>query len=74
MATAKIVRSDHGQTVELPEGISFRSEEVEVFRRGDEVVLKERDRTLAEAFQLISDLPLDEDRIDPPPQTRDHDR
>ncbi|WP_372423239.1 antitoxin [Salinarimonas chemoclinalis] len=74
MATAKVSRSDHGQTVQLPEGFSFKSDEVEVFRRGDEVVLKERNRTLA-ALAAIDRLPDDmvravEEAEDPPPQER----
>ncbi|MGJ3264336.1 MAG: antitoxin [Salinarimonas sp.] len=74
MATAKIIKSDDGQTVRLPKGISFRSDEVDVFRRGDEVVLKEQVKTLAEAYDLIVQLPLDADRVDPPPQVRDTER
>lgn len=75
MATAKVLKSDGGQTVELPKEFSFTSTEVEVFRRGDEVVLKERDRTRV-ALDAIDALPEDmiravEEADDPLPQERD---
>jgi antitoxin VapB len=40
MATARV--SADGQTVWLPKGFGFESDEVEVFRRGDEIVLREK--------------------------------
>lgn len=44
MATAKVFKSDGGQAVQLPKEFAFSSSEVDVFRRGDEVVLKESKR------------------------------
>jgi antitoxin VapB len=76
MATAKVFESDGGQAVQLPKEFAFSSTEVEVFRRGDEVVLKERpgqDRgeTLADAFDLIAELPAElAERRDRSPQRR----
>lgn len=43
----------------LPKGFRFRGNEVEIFRRGDEVVLREKDSNLARAFDLILGLPDD---------------
>jgi antitoxin VapB len=47
--------------------------EVEIFRRGDEVVLREKTRDMQRAFQLLADLPDDflrDGRNDAPPQKR----
>jgi antitoxin VapB len=41
MTTAKVFRSGNSQAVRLPKEFRFKAKEVEVFRRGDEVVLRE---------------------------------
>jgi len=50
MAFAKVFKSGKDQFVRLPMEFRFRSEEVEVFRRGKEVVLREKTRSLERAF------------------------
>jgi len=45
MQTAKVFRSGNSQAIRLPKEFRFRATEVEIFRRGDEVVLRERPRT-----------------------------
>jgi antitoxin VapB len=60
--TAKIFQSGNSQAVRLPKEFRFDSSEVEIFRRGDEVVLREKRRNLAAAFDALADLP--EDMID----------
>ena len=42
MATARVFKSGNSQAVRLPKAFRFRSAEVEIFRRGDEIVLRER--------------------------------
>lgn len=72
MATARVFRSGNSQAVRLPKQFRFESQEVEIFRRGDEVVLREKPRGMARAFELLASLPDDgEDRNDSPPQSRD---
>jgi antitoxin VapB len=47
---------------------------VEIFRRGDEIVLREKGKGLARAFEILANLPddfLPEGRHDAPPQERD---
>ena len=74
MASAKVFKSGNSQAVRLPKEFRFGSEEVEIFRRGDEVVLRERSKGMARAFELIADLPIDVDAIEEahsePPQRR----
>ena len=46
MSTARVFRSGNSQAVRLPKEFRFDSEEVEIFRRGDEVVLREKTLSL----------------------------
>lgn len=74
MTTARVFRSGNSQAVRLPKAFRFASSEVEIFRRGDEVVLKEKAQGLASAFHLLTELPDDfftEGRVDPPAQERE---
>jgi len=73
MATAQIVKSAQGQAVQLPDEFQFQGEEVEIFRRGDEVVLREKSKGLERAFELIANLPIENlaDDRDLPPQERE---
>ncbi len=41
MTTAKVFRSGNSQAVRLPKRYRFKGKEVEIFRRGNEVVLRE---------------------------------
>jgi antitoxin VapB len=61
MGTARVFRSGNSQAVRLPKEFRFKSKEVEIFRRGDEVVLREKDKTLVRAFELLASLPDDFD-------------
>lgn len=70
MATAKVFMSGNSQAVRLPKEFRIKGEEVEILRRGDEIVLRERRKDLAEAFDLICQLP-DFEREDAPPQERE---
>ncbi|MFZ0816761.1 MAG: type II toxin-antitoxin system VapB family antitoxin [Candidatus Sulfotelmatobacter sp.] len=58
---AKVFRSGNSQAVRLPKEFRFKAKEVDIFRRGQEVVLREKDKTLARAFDLIAGLPDDFD-------------
>jgi antitoxin VapB len=70
MITAKVFRSGNSQAVRLPKQFRFHSDEIEIFRRGDEIVLREKAKDLTRAFELLCDLP-DLDREDTPPQERE---
>ncbi|HEU0196186.1 MAG TPA: type II toxin-antitoxin system VapB family antitoxin [Nevskiaceae bacterium] len=68
MATARVFKSGNSQAVRLPKAFRFDSREVEIFKRGDEVVLRERRTNLADAFDLLAGLP--DDMIDAITQAR----
>jgi antitoxin VapB len=73
MGTARVFRSGNSQAVRLPKRFRFKSKEVEIFRRGNEIVLREKDGDIARAFDLLASLPEDLDlaeRKDDVPQTR----
>jgi antitoxin VapB len=59
MTTAKVFRSGNSQAVRLPKRYRFKGKEVEIFRRGNEVVLREKSDNLAHVFDLIMGLPDD---------------
>lgn len=54
MTEAAIFMSGNSQAVRLPKSFRFNGKSVEIFRRGDEVVLREKRQTLA---QVLKDLP-----------------
>lgn len=59
MGMARVFRSGNSQAVRLPKQFRFKSKEVEIFRRGNEVVLRERAGTMTRAFDLLAGLPDD---------------
>lgn len=59
MTTARVFKSGNSQAVRLPKAFRFNSGEVEIFRRGDEVVLREKPRTAAEIFDILASFPED---------------
>jgi antitoxin VapB len=74
MTTARVFKSGNSQAVRLPKGFRVASAELEIFRRGDEIVLREPAKGLSRAFELLANLPDDflaEGRHDKPPQPRE---
>lgn len=73
MKTAKVFRSGNSQAVRLPKSFRFRGKEVEIYRRGDEVVLREKEDSMVRAFELIASMKNDlvaADRENDLPQKR----
>jgi antitoxin VapB len=74
VATARVFRSGNSQAVRLPKEYRLKGTEVEIFRRGDEIVLREKAEGLVRAFEILSELPddfLSVGRDDTPPQERE---
>jgi len=72
---AKVFKSGNSQAVRLPKEMRFDVSEVEIFKRGDEVVLREKTRSLSDAFNLLTQMPDDfmaEGRQDDKPQEREN--
>jgi len=75
MGTAKVFRSGNSQAVRLPKEFRLKAAEVDIFRRGNEIVLREKtEDDMRRALDVIMELPEDvllaamED--DGPPQKR----
>lgn len=59
MTTARVFKSDNSQAVCSPNESRFSAGEVEIFRRGGEVILRERRPMPADAFRSLASLPDD---------------
>ena len=59
MNIAKIFKSGNSQAVRLPKEFQFDVTEVQIFRRGEEVVLKKRPRDMGRVFELLTELSED---------------
>lgn len=72
MTKARVFRSGNSQAVRLPKQFRLNTTEVEIFRRGDEIVLRETPRGMARIFDIIAEMPEDAFDIpsDGPPQKR----
>ena len=74
MRTTKVFKCGNSQAVRLPKDFSLDTDEVEIFKRNDELVIRKIPTNLAQAFRLLGNLPDDfmsDGRKDTPPQERD---
>ena len=74
MPIAKVFKSGNSQAIRLPKEFRFNTDEVEIFRRGDEIVLREKPRTVAEILAIFESFSKDfmaNGRDDQPPQERE---
>ncbi len=74
MAIARVFQSGNSQAVRLPKEFRVASDELEISRRGDEIILREKAKGLARAFEILAELPDDffpEVREDSLPQSRE---
>ena len=77
MATTRVFQSGNSQAVRIPSEFQFDVSEVEIFRRGDELVLRKKNSNLSDVLKILADMPEDfmsEERNDPPPQERNFDQ
>lgn len=74
MSYARVFKSGNSQAVRLPKEFRFDAKQVEIFRRGDEVVLRDKPASAATIFDALAGLPQEmfaEMRNDTVPQQRD---
>lgn len=74
MTYARIFQSGNSQAVRLPKEFRVNVEQVEIFRRGDEIVLREVPANATAIFDALAALPADfmaDGRDDTPPQERE---
>lgn len=73
MARARVFKSGNSQAVRLPKAFRLKTDEVEIFRRGDEIVLREAPGDMTRVVELLAGMPDDfmpKGRGDGPPQKR----
>lgn len=73
MATTKIFKSGNSQAVRIPREFHLHCKEVEIFRSGSDIILREKPRNLLPAFNLLGKLSKDffrGGRRQPKPQKR----
>ena len=75
MITTKTFKSGNSLAIRLPRDLGFEeSEEVEIYRKGEEVIIRHKSTSLKKVFDLLSEMPSDfmeEDRVDNLPEERD---
>jgi len=74
MLHAKIFQSGNSQAVRLPKEFRLDVDQVEIFRQGDDIVLRPVPPMAADVFDLLASLPADfmaEGREDGPAQERE---
>jgi len=76
MVTTRVFKSGNSQAVRIPKEFQFDVDEVEIIRRGDELIIRPKKDNIADVFDLItkfSDDFMQDGREDPPPQERNFD-
>ena len=74
MRTTKVFQSGNSQAVRIPVELQFDVPEVEIERRGDEIILRRPRQNLTSAFEALTDMPddcFDDARSDLVPQDRE---
>lgn len=74
MTYARVFQSGNSQAVRLPKEFRLNVDQVEIFRRGDEIILREAPINATAIFDALAQLPADfmsEGRDDTHPQERE---
>jgi antitoxin VapB len=74
MTFTRVFQSGNSQAVRLPKEFRFDTDQVEIFRRGDEVILRAHPCSATAIFDALSQLPEDfmaQGREDSIPQKRE---
>lgn len=70
----RVFKSGNSQAIRIPKDFQLDVDQVEIFSRGDELIIKKSKSTLEDAFNILASMPDDfaEREIDDlPPQQRD---
>lgn len=76
MVTTRVFKSGNSQAVRIPKEFQFDVTELEIFKRGEEVILRKKQDNLSDVMDLFAAFPDDfmkDGRDDSPPQARDFD-
>lgn len=73
MTATKVFQSGNSQAVRIPKKYHINSNRVEIFKKNNELIIREMPDNLKQAFELLIQMPEDafaEDRVDTKPQER----
>jgi antitoxin VapB len=59
VSVARVFKSGNSQAVRLPKKFRVNSKELEISRRGDEIVLREKKGTMLRALEILAELPIE---------------
>ncbi len=71
MTLARVFKSGNSEAVRLPKEFRLDADQIEIFRDGQDIVLRQLPLNGADVFDLLSSLPADfmaDGRQDTPPQ------
>lgn len=74
MTYARVFQSGNSQAIRLPKEFRVNADRVEIFRRGEEIVLRERPASAAAIFDALTGLPedfMEDGREESMPQERE---
>lgn len=74
MPIAHVIKSGDSQAIRLPKEFHLTTAEFEIFRRGNEIVLREYKPNALKIFDILASFPedfMDGERIDTQPQERE---
>ena len=74
--TTRVFKSGNSQAVRIPRELQLDVDEVEIFKQGDELVIRPKRKNLLEVLDILagfSDDFMKDGREDLPPQERDFD-
>ncbi|HZC65208.1 MAG TPA: type II toxin-antitoxin system VapB family antitoxin [Candidatus Dormibacteraeota bacterium] len=73
MTTARLFKSGNSQAVRIPKKLRMKGQEVEIFRSGDALILREKTGGMERVLDYLAAMPRDmfpKKRKDPKPQRR----
>jgi antitoxin VapB len=76
MITTRVFKSGNSQAVRIPKEFQFDVTELEIFQRGEEVILRKKRDNLSDVMDIFASFPedfMEEGRDDSPPQERNFD-
>jgi antitoxin VapB len=76
MITTRVFKSGNSQAVRIPKEFQFDVTELEIFQRGEEVILRKKRDNLSDVMDIFAAFPedfMEEGRDDSPPQERNFD-
>ena len=74
MTFTKVFKSGNSQAIRIPKEFRFNTDEVEIIKKNNVLLIREKPKNLAHAFTLMTQMPRDffeHDRKDDLPQERD---